>query len=258
MARYFVPPDGYVGLAGRPRLRISELRLTDTPTWLRGRTLLFASDFHLRPGSDPGRIVRSMAECCADVVLLGGDYADRREQALRLFDALRDLRAPLGIYAVCGNNDTEAFGSHAALADAMERFGARLLVNEVARVCCAGNVLEVGGVDEYRYGAPKPDGLFGLDAGYRILLSHYPVVRGVQADLMLCGHTHGGQFNFFGVTPYSVGFERLGKKRAYAPEAVCGVQRLGGMTLLVSKGIGASRIPLRVGVRPEIHRIEMD
>ena len=71
------------------------------------------------------------------------------------------------------------------------------------------------------------------------------------ADLVLCGHTHGGQFNALGLTPYSIGFERLYGRRI-APLGVAGWQDADGARLLVSKGIGASRIPLRIGVRPEI------
>jgi predicted MPP superfamily phosphohydrolase len=69
---------------------------------------------------------------------------------------------------------------------------------------------------------------------------------------MLSGHTHGGQFNLFGLNPYSIGFERFGDELP-PPAVVSGMMRFGPTTLLTSKGIGVSRIPLRIGVRPEIH-----
>ena len=72
---------------------------------------------------------------------------------------------------------------------------------------------------------------------------------------MLAGHTHGGQFNFFGLTPFAIGFERIGSQRGLAPAMVSGARRFGQTMLVVSKGIGASRIPLRIGVRAEIHRL---
>ena len=237
-------------------MALSELALPGAPEWLHGRTLLFASDFHLRPGMDAGWLAAQMSDAGADMILLGGDYADRREQALRLFDAFRALRAPLGIFAVAGNNDVEAFGGLAPLADAMRAFGAELLVNRGETVAVGGGSLRVAGVDEYRYGAPRFEGLFSEADGYRILLSHYPILPdGAAPDLMLSGHTHGGQFNLFGLTPYGVGFERFGARRALAPAMVSGARRFGRTTLVVSKGIGASRVPLRVGVRPELCRI---
>ena len=56
----------------------------------------------------------------------------------------------------------------------------------------------------------------------------------------------------FGVTPYAIGFERLTKPHIHSL-AISGLHDLGDMKLLVSKGIGASRLQLRVGVRPEIN-----
>ena len=248
MSRYYPRPDCSLSLARGKKLATTALSLTGAPEWLRGRTLLFASDFHLRPRMDPEPIASQMAACRADMILLGGDYADRKDQALRLFDALRPLRAPLGVYAVAGNNDVEAFGDLSALRAAVERFDGRLLVNEGVSIPLDGGTLRIAGVDEYRYGAPSFDGLFPEPDDYRILLSHYPILpKGEPPDLMLAGHTHGGQFNFLGLTPFAIGFERIGSQR--------GARRFRQTMLVVSKGIGASRIPLRIGVRAEIHRL---
>jgi predicted MPP superfamily phosphohydrolase len=74
-------------------------------------------------------------------------------------------------------------------------------------------------------------------------------------DLMLSGHTHGGQFNLLGVTPYTFGFERLFARRR-SSRFIAGLHEYRGAQMLVSKGIGMSRIPLRIGVRSEIHRID--
>ena len=90
---------------------------------------------------------------------------------------------------------------------------------------------------------------------FRVLMLHEPCAVRPAPDLTLSGHTHGGQFNCLGFTPYSIGFERLFGRRI-RPVAVAGLsEQPDGSKLLVSKGIGASRIPLRVGVRPEIELI---
>lgn len=251
----FSRPDPYLATSRRADIAVHSLTL-DVPKPMDGRTALFVSDIHLRAGMDAERFADLLARQEADLILLGGDYADTREEALRLFRALRVLRAPMGIFAVCGNNDAEAFPSHDALADALSLFGARLLVNQSARI---GDGLWIGGADEPRYGHPDFARIFpdASAADYRILLSHYPLRAALDTarpNLMLSGHTHGGQFNFLGVTPYTIGFERLGRK-GLAPALVCGARQFGPATLLVSKGVGCSRIPLRVGVRPEIHKI---
>lgn len=260
MSRFFPKCDRYFATAKRPDIAVTRHVVRRAPKWMRGLRVLFASDFHMRPEMDVNRILEAMTGERYDLILLGGDFADRKADSLRLFGAFSGLRAPLGIFAAKGNNDAEAFGDVESLGAAVRSFGGRLLVNESVCVDCGGR-LWIGGVDEPRHGAPEHSKVFGREEGYRILLSHYPTLppaRNVQPDLMLGGHTHGGQFNAFGLTPYAIGFERLGGKRHLAPAMVCGQERFGDTELIVSKGIGASRIQLRVGVRPEVHSITFE
>lgn len=251
---FFTRPDFYLAPSTRVDVDITTLTLP-APTGWNGKTALFVSDVHLQSGMDAERFTDRMASVQADLIFLGGDYSDTRDEALRLFRAFRRLHAPLGIFAVCGNNDREAFGSNEALADALSSFGARLLVDESLPV----EQVWIGGADESHYGTPDYAHIFPKDVPQksRVLISHYPLYRGLaqaRPTLMLSGHTHGGQFNFLGLTPFSIGFERLSPRPCPAV-LVSGVRRFGDSTLLVSKGVGGSRIPLRVGVRPEIHRI---
>ena len=88
-------------------------------------------------------------------------------------------------------------------------------------------------------------------------MSHYPKLPELLPDLMLSGHTHGGQFNLLGLTPFAIGFERLVSRKPHS-RYIAGLHEQGGAQVLVTKGIGASRIPLRVGVRPEICLIRFD
>lgn len=258
MSRFFPKPDLYFASSARPEIAVTRNVITGAPQWLRGVRMLFASDFHMRPGMDAERILAAMTGEKYDLILLGGDFADKKEDALRLFDVFSGLRASMGIFAVPGNNDAEAFIDTASLEAALGGFGCRLLVNGSALVECGGGRLLIGGVDEPRHGASSYDDLFGEGGDYRILLSHYPILPpggSVQPELMLSGHTHGGQFNAFGLTPYAIGFERLGGMKRLAPAMVCGQRRFGSTELIVSKGIGASRIQLRAGVRPEVHSL---
>ena len=121
-----------------------------------------------------------------------------------------------------------------------------------------GQALIVAGCDEYRYGHPDVTGLYPPEPApdrCRLLLSHYPRAVEPMPDIILSGHTHGGQFNALGLTPYTVGFERLLTPRR-ASRFIAGLHRHRDAWMLVSKGIGASRLPLRIGVRPEIEWIE--
>lgn len=212
--------------------------------------IAFAADFHLRKGMDAEKIAEILSEMRADVLILGGDIADREADARRMLSALRPLHFPLGKFAVCGNNDTEAFQNHARFKNACKENGIRLLLNEGVRL---GNTHAfLAGVAE-KDKADSAKALCGAEKGqYRILAGHFPQDELLknESDLILCGHTHGGQFNFFGLTPYTVGYERK-----LHIKQVSGLKRWGRAQMLVSKGIGASKIPVRIGVKSEVHLI---
>lgn len=252
MNRLFPRMDWYIGTAKMDRIRLDSRVIPGAPRAMDGLRAVFVSDVHLRANVSVSPLIECIKSCEADIILFGGDFADTREQALRLFDALGDLSAPLGMYAVPGNNDTEAFQSQDELRSALNACGIKLLVNESVQL----EGFSVGGVDEPLYGRSAKNGILSRHKGYRILLSHYPIVPEEKPELMLSGHTHGGQFNALGLTPYVIGFERIGRRRHLAPAAVSGLHEVGGTKLLVSKGIGSSRIPLRIGVCPEVHLLK--
>ena len=127
---------------------------------------------------------------------------------------------------------------------------ARLLVNE--SVFLEG--LRLGGVDERKHGHPRPEAVFPHDgASARVLLAHYPVAcdfgAGARPDLQLSGHTHGGQFNMLGISPYTFFFE------PFSHAWISGECTLGGVRTIVSNGIGMSRVTLRVGAPPQVHLV---
>ena len=259
MIQRFSKPDLYIRRCGHLDATVTEHRIGGVPAFMRGLRALFVSDLHVRPNTTQAELdalVDRIAGASPQLLLLGGDYSDFAEDCVRFFKALGRLVFPLGAYGVLGNNDAEAWEGHIkALRKTMSQAGCRLLINASVDIPLSGGKLSVGGIDEYRYGNAHTNKLWsGEGSGncYRILLSHYPVLPQARPDLMLSGHTHGGQFNLLGLTPYAIGFERFGQPRR-ASAAISGLHDLGGMKLLVSKGIGASRLQLRFGVRPEIN-----
>lgn len=254
MGRIFPRMDWYIGQANGKKIWVDE-RTVNGAGAASGLRAAFVSDVHFARNVSAQPLIECIMGCRPDVILFGGDFADKKEDALRLFNAFRVLRAPLGMFAAPGNNDVEAFGSHREISEALRTFGCRLLVNE----CVQAGPLAIAGVDEMKYGRAVYEGLFDGRTGFRVLLSHYPKLpQGERPDMMLSGHTHGGQFNALGLTPYAIGFEHIGKERHLAPILVSGEKMIGGVRVLVSKGVGASRIPLRIGVRPEIHLIKFE
>ena len=202
------------------------------PAWMRGIRALFVSDVHLRPCVSDAKLhalIDVIRSAQADLLLLGGDYAETDADCARFFQTLSACDFPLGAYAVPGNNDpreTEVLANMMAPAKVM------LLKNRCAQVNLKGNRLEIGGCDDHKYGSPRTRNLFSARAGYRILLSHYPARPDCACELMLSGHTHAGQFNLLGLTPYSIGFEH-----SFRHMAIRGLHRIGGMQLLVWGGV---------------------
>lgn len=257
MRQYFSRPDLYCSRSGRLDCAVARRAIPGAPAFLRGLRALLVCDTHVlgrTPDEAIDALVRTMAAQKPDILLLGGDYADHTEDARRLFQAMAAIKPPLGGFGVIGNNDAEAWPETDELREVMAAAGFKLLVNESVALPVNGGTLYIGGVDERKFGQPRARCLYPAQKSpntYRVLLSHYPCMPDLTPDLMLSGHTHGGQFNLLGLTPFSIGFERLLHPRM-AALAVAGLHERDGMRLYVSKGVGASRIQWRVGVRPEI------
>jgi predicted MPP superfamily phosphohydrolase len=213
----------------------------------------FASDFHAGATTS----ARVLASACAaldalepDVVLLGGDFVSVRADDIRaLAPLLAPVRAPFGKFGVFGNHDLRA--NRELLADALAAAGVRMLVNEVVRLPAPHDDVSIVGLDDPIRGTPRGEVLDAAD-GMRILLMHAPdgllAVGNRHFDLALCGHTHGGQI----VLP--------GGSMPYLPhgtlsrEYPVGLFHLeAGRTLLVSRGVGCSTVPVRFGCPSEVH-----
>ncbi len=259
----FSRPDLYIARTGDLRHSVVNVRIPDAPAFMRGVKAVFISDTHIIPETTDAHmqaLIERIEALEPDILLMGGDYADMRPDGERFFKHLARISAPLGKYAVIGNNDPEDWPDVESLAKAAAVGGVVLLVNDAGKIPVNGGELIVAGVDEHLRGAPETKGLYPEkrdDNTYRVLLSHYPCMPEVQPDLMLSGHTHGGQFNCLGITPFTIGFERI-MNRKISSIATAGLHPLGNGWLFVGKGIGASRLQIRIGVRPEIYNIRFD
>ena len=256
--QYFCRPDRYFARTGDLRHWTVKTDIPGAPEFMQNVRAAFISDLHVTPRTTEAQLKKltdSINALRPDILLMGGDYADRRADALRFYRSLEAVKAPMGKYAVLGNNDTEDWTDHAQVRRAMGECGIELLVNEARTVSLNGGELLIAGVDEHLEGAPDASGLYPespQDGLYRILLSHYPCVPEVLPDLMLSGHTHA-----FGFTPFTIGFERMMTRKA-SSAAIAGLHDMDGAKLFVGKGVGASRLQLRIGVRPEIYEIRFE
>lgn len=155
-----------------------------------------------------------------------------------------------GVFAIQGNHDPDEF------MDALVELGVKVLANETQQLEVKGGYLNLCGLRGHgRKTADIPTAVQGLDGeSFSIAAIHYPemaeAVAAAGVDLILAGHTHGGQIclpNGRAVITHS----RTGLKYA------SGLERLGESYVYTCRGIGTTVVPLRIFCRPEIVRITL-
>jgi predicted MPP superfamily phosphohydrolase len=223
-------------------------------------TVALLSDIHVAgPDMPPERLARIVGQVNAlepDIVLIAGDLVSEKRTATRTYTAeevvapLGKLDAPLGVFAVPGNHDH--WFDMPALADALRRHGARLLVNQAAQA----GPLVLGGLDDaYTGRADVPGTIAAMDRleGGRLIFGHspdsFPQVP-ASVPLMLAGHTHCGQIAY----PWGGAPAHLSD---YGDRYGCGRIDEDGKALVVGAGLGTSLIPVRLFTQPEIWLIEL-
>jgi uncharacterized protein len=181
-----------------------------------------------------------------DLVLLPGDVHQGSDDVLReelpeIRTLLRRLRAPGGVFFVGGDQER---GGEAELVT--RGTGVRLLEDEIVRTRVAGRAVTIGGIG-VRYDEPRPVGLIRTlerapgDRDVRLLLAHRPdaatnLATRSRIDLVVAGHTHGGQLQLPLVGPLFTA-SRLPREVGGG-----GLHDLGGgRRVFVSRGVGVER-----------------
>lgn len=238
----------------------ADIYLPQLDSALDGIRIIQISDIHA--GSfqsvSPIQVVRNLInEQKADVIVLTGDFVNfnHNEFDMAMSD-FKQLKSDIGIYGCLGNHDhfmSEA--QHEILKQKIKSTGIDLLVNESRTLIINGAKLNIAGNDNIGYGQNYGD----LDKTLAtcqpdaptILLCHDPTnwdtnIRGKRSvDLMLSGHTHGGQ----------IGLEIFGD--IISPARLVYKQFAGhyidqSQHLYINRGLGTTGPPVRVGINPEI------
>lgn len=217
------------------------------------------SDLHLHEIGDKEKyVLKAIEELNPDLVVITGDLIDDSKNADKLYSFLRNISQVVKkVYIVLGNWDYWSTVDLNDYVQNLENLGAIVLINSNDLVMKDKFCINIVGVDDpYTGRADLEKALMGIKPTcYTILLAHSPQIidEAVEknVDLILTGHTHGGQvvIPFYG--PLFLPLEK--KYRKYSS----GLFKVGNSTLYVNRGLGTSIIPVRLFCRPEITLIEI-
>lgn len=221
-----------------------------------GLKIAFLSDFHYKNRYDGQKIRRAIKKVSRekpDLIILGGDYTEDDGTKLEaVFELLKDLKAPLGVYYITGNHDYLP-GMKETLEVWAQRYGIQSLNNRSYWIPYNGVRLKLGGIPDMDHEHPVLATTLSdvTEDDFVILASHQPdfVMElkpedRARIDLMLCGHTHGGQMTLFSYAPYI--------PSRYGQRFRSGRIDVEGVTVIVSNGVGETQIPLRYFAPAEV------
>lgn len=245
---------GLVEARRTARIKEVPIAVPTLPPGLNGLRIVQISDIHVGPTVRKAylrSIVDTVNNLDPDLIVLTGDLVDGTVDDLRDDVApIADLKAPYGKFFVTGNH--EYYSGVESWITEVERLGFTALINDHRVVTVDGNSFIVAGVTDYHAGGLLPSHTSSPKAALesapegipRIMLAHQPLsafeAADEDVDLLISGHTHGGQYFPWNVVVNSV------------QPFVRGLNRHRDMLIYVSVGTGYWGPPLRIGEPSEI------
>jgi predicted MPP superfamily phosphohydrolase len=257
----------YAHLVEPTWLKVKRLTLSlhNLPPSLDGFRLVHLSDLHVGsavPGWFLRRVIKTVGQLAPDAIMLTGDFVHTRPEGSQGLAALLSrLQAPQGVFAVLGNHDYAVNypghsgipGAEEVVITALEQAGITLLRNEWLPIGGGRYPLVVVGIEDLWSGRAQLAPLQDIPPSYpRVLLSHNPdIVQFLPQgsfDLLLCGHTHGGQVR---IPPFPPPVTATSNRRFWG-----GLFAHGRSWIFVSRGIGYTW-RVRLAARPECVEITL-
>ncbi len=210
-----------------------------------------------------GRLSEKVKSLSPDIIVITGDLIDSRRTDISVAEKLITGLKPIApIYYITGNHESR-IESYPELRAMLEKNGVDVLDGKTVDIEKNGEKISLTGIDDTTFiksdvpgekeivFAEKLGELAGNRGdGFGILLSHRPELIDIYADcgfdLAFTGHAHGGQIRL----PFVGGV--LTPNQGFFPEYDAGEFRKDGTTVIVSRGLGNSLFPFRIGNRPDI------
>ena len=232
-----------------------EIELERLPKKLENFRIVHLSDIHHSPFTSLEHVERTVEianDLKADMFILTGDYVSHEVDYIKpVAEVLGELKSEFGTFACLGNHDhwTDA----EMVTNEFRAANINVLINQGFRFEARGASVWLCGVDDYMVG--KTDLRSALHGSFpdemKLLLAHNPVIVRQAArfgvDLVLSGHTHGGQVKI-----------RDEEKRILPRRKLKnGLHRRKNTQIYITRGIGTVVLPVRFGCPPEISLIEL-
>ena len=250
---------------GNTALEINEYKIVSNsvPQNFDGFRIAQVSDLHNAEfGEGNSKLLELLSQTEPDIIVLTGDLIDSRNTDIEIALAFaREALKIAPVYYISGNHEarvSEYEGLKMGLAEA----GVIVLENQKVEITREGESITLMGIDDpsfqesYLFGDAESvarqaiDDLQNESDGYTILLSHRPELFELYVetgmDLVFSGHAHGGQFRL----PFIGGL--VAPNQGFFPKYDAGLFSEENTTMIVSRGVGNSIVPLRFNNRPEI------
>ncbi len=251
---------GYAFLIEPHQIRIVEktFYLSNLSKSFDGLRILHLTDLHINSwGKDEKKIIKRVKELSPDLIVLTGDYSDDAYYNLYIKRLLCTCEAPLGVWGVLGNSFYQNHYVSQNINTIKQIFksaNAHLLINQNAPLVIQQGIEQdtlwlIGLDDPWTEHSNMEMAFNGVaDSACKIVLVHFvdnlENYISYHPDLILSGHTHGGQIRLPFISKY-LGYTKYGLY-------IRGSFEHKGIQLYVNSGLGCSFLPLRFGVKPEI------
>ena len=252
-------------LWGNIALEVNEYEIVSDriPEAFTGFRIAQVSDLHNKDfGEGYGQLLTLLSEINPDIIVVTGDLIDSRQTDL---DVALEFAWQAGkiarVYYVSGNHEAR-IPEYEDLKIGLVKAGVVILENQKVQITREGETITLMGIDDpsfqedYLFGDSESvarqaiENLQNESDGYTILLSHRPELFDLyvdtEMDLVFSGHAHGGQFRL----PFVGGL--VAPNQGFFPKYDAGQFNEENTTMIVSRGVGNSIIPIRFNNRPEI------